>query len=68
MNIAPLDSLIDFKFIFKEKNTKQIMKTIDYIPTSKLKEPQNLYKQAKVGVNFKYYGEKIEFRLKHVIN
>jgi hypothetical protein len=35
MDTAPIDSLIDLgKFIFKEKY-KKIMKTLDYIPTSK---------------------------------
>jgi hypothetical protein len=37
MDTAPIDSLIDLgKFIFKEKY-KKIMKTLDYIPTSKIK-------------------------------
>jgi hypothetical protein len=42
MNIAPINSLIDFgKFIFKEKHKKK-MKTIDYIPTSKIERATKL--------------------------
>lgn len=62
MNTAPLESLIDFgKFLFQRKNTTQLMKTIDYIPTSKIQRASKLVQTgAKVGVNYiKYYGEKV---------
>jgi hypothetical protein len=39
--ILPLDSLIDLGNLFS-KNTKKIMKTLDYIPTSKIERATKL--------------------------
>jgi hypothetical protein len=59
MNIAPLDSLIDLEIYFQRKY-KTNNENDRLYNTNVVKELQNLYKQAKVGVNYlKYYGEKI---------
>ena len=62
MNMAAIRQLNRFwEIYFQRKNTKQIMKTIDYIPTSKIERATKLVQTgAKVGVNYlKYYGEKM---------
>jgi hypothetical protein len=45
---------------FQKKKYKKIMKTLDYIPTSKIERATKLQTGAKVGVNYlRYYSGKI---------
>jgi hypothetical protein len=47
--------------LFSKKKYKKIMKTLDYIPTSKIERATKLVQTgAKVGVNYlRYYSGKI---------
>jgi hypothetical protein len=60
MNIAPLDSLIDFGNLFSKKNTKQNNENDRLYTNVKIERATKLVQTgAKVGVNYlKYYGEK----------
>jgi hypothetical protein len=60
MDTAPLDSLIDLGNLFSKKKYKKIMKTLDYIPTSKIERATKLVQTGAVSVNYlRYYSGKI---------